>query len=255
MVDCSVGPEDEKASAAALPEEDQPKKGRKVLDEQPLTQADRSQLDAMVEETVDRGQREKVRAVLRPQGIRKIIGDHRGHLRSVEDALLIADRWNPRNQNKGEVKEKVRNDDGEVVGEKVVGLPKGNFHAIDEVEQDAVYLAALNAKISTIWSISKGAVNRAEAHLATVKAEAKRATAEAKRAGHLKGKIGTVDQVENLAKTVKAVKEAEEDLLSVQEQAEILGGCYFAMKDLAQVLVERVKTLRGEWRQAARQPA
>lgn len=232
------------AEPTLLEQESEEKRPRVSSD--PLTEEDRQKLDDLVEKRVDRGQQDRVRAALNPQGVRRIIGDHREHLRSVEDALLIADRWNPRN--------KFAEEQFDPKTKKTTALARGNLNSLDELEQDAIFLAALNAKISTVWSISKGAVNRAEAHLSTVKAEAKKAASEAKRAGFLKGKISNQEQIDNLARTTKSVREAEEDLLNVQEQAEILGGCYYAIKDLSQVLVDRAKSLRGEWRQAVRQP-
>lgn len=228
----------------ALPEEAAPsKKAKKPPAPEPeaLTDEDLKVLEEGLDDVVDEDERTRVRNVLQKEGIRTILRDQREHLQSVESALLIADRWDPRNRNTE--RKTVPEENG---GVRIIAFPAGNMDSIDELETDAVYLSALNAKISNLLALSKSAVNRAKSNLKIIRAEARKRIAEARRAGHLRGKIKNLDQVEDLADAMKAIRQAEKDILDVEEQSELLTGCYFAVKDLSGTLMERAKGRRRE---------
>lgn len=230
-------PEGEEAPSAA--------KGKRTRSTEPMTTADETLLDEAVKQAIGETGRDRVRQVLRPEGIRKLIGDHREHLRSVEDALQICDRWSPRNEETAIKKD-------EKTGA-VLRLPAGDLNSIKELQSDSIYLNSLNAKIATVWALSKSASGRAEAYLEATKAAAKKAILESKRAGPLREKVTSVEQADSMAKSLKAVREAQEDLLNVQEQAEILGGCYFAIQRQADSLEARARALVSEQSRAPRQ--
>jgi hypothetical protein len=225
-------------------ETEAPEEGAQV-DITPLCGEDLSRLEKLIESELDPTSKEKIRSVLKPGGMRKVLGSSALQSRAVEDALMISDRWDPRN---------TRTEKQLGPNKEVVALSKGDARSIEEVEMDAMYMAAINVKISMLWAVSKTAVSRAEAHLSMVKASAKRVVSEARRSGFLRGKVKSNPQSDNLALTTKSVREAEEDLLSIKEQSEILGSCYFATKDLSDVLMQRARSLRSDAVMSTRQP-
>lgn len=206
-------------------------------DNQPLTKEDEDKLNTLLSPAIDSGVESRIKSVLDPKGIKKIMSEQGEHLRAVEDALLIADRWSPRNK---EITEK-RDAAGTLIR-----MPSGNLDSPEEMEKDAVYIASLNTKISLLWSLTKSAINRGEAYLDTLKATAKKVVGEARRAGHLKDKIKTVDQIDSIASTLKKVKDAEKELLDVKEQEEILSSCYFSTQKLGETLAHRAKNVMNE---------
>lgn len=233
--------EDSKAAEDIFPEKEE-----KISKTIPISKEDEASLDKMLGDYEEKDTAARVRSVLKPQGIKKILEDSKNHLRSVQDALLIADRWNPRNKL-----------DSPIIDEQTketLRLEAGNMKNIDDLEPDAIYLLSLNAKVSMLWALSKAAVHRAESYRESLISNSKKIVAEARRAGHLKGKVSSVDQANNIAENVKAIRQATADLLDVKEQAEILGSCYYANKELADVLAQRARTLSHENTRARRLP-
>lgn len=213
---------------------------------EPITREDRAELDALVEKEADPEQRDRVRSALHPQGLRRILKTYVGQYQAVEDALLIVDRWDPRNQRR-EKEFDPKNP------KRPIGLPRGDFDNVDELEGDGISLQTLNTRISFLWATASVTVSRARSRLETLKAEAKTA-ASSFRSGRGRGKITNQEQVEALARTTKAVKEAERDLLDAEEQEAILKSFYYSIKDLSDSLMRRGAGLRGEIRRQARMP-
>lgn len=204
-----------------------------------LTEEDENLLNSEVSKHTSTESQGRIRSVLNDAGLKKLVSDHASQLRALRDAMIIADRWDPRNESKDKVTNPQTGD--------VVRLPAGNVSSVEDMSEDATRISALNTKVAFLRGLSKAAVKRAEARLDEVKSAAKRVLLESKKSGKFTGKVSSVSQAESIADTLFSVKDAAKDLNDVSEQADVLDSCYFALQQLSGSLMDKARLLSAEY--------